>query len=603
MRRFLSFGLTALTAVAAASCSSGNDSDVELTPDGGGTDDSGSAPDFGIDPDSGLSGVKQISITPANPVVKIDLTTGTPVAGTVTFKATELVGTEQVDVTDKTTFALDDTTLGSFAGATFTSTTALPTGVLGKSTVVRGEPGKGVANVTVIALRVSGDKKDFFFVVPYQKDPEPKKDILKFGTNIKQVDVAVLMDTTASMGQEINNLRDALASETGLIPKLKAAIPDVGIAIARFEDFPVAPFGFAGSASEKADVPYELLTEVTTNKSKAQSAVFLLQAWRGGAAPESQYEAQYQLLTGEGFSWTAAVAGSIAAQTPKAGTSGGAHFRAGALPVVVQITDASWFEKSTYDAGTSGALSPHSKAEVVAAYDTLKAKFVGIHSLIEKAGGGMDTPCTNYATTSCDSAQGYKQAVEMAQATGSELDPSAFKGACGAGKCCTGVGGAAEDPVGGKCPLVYRAKPDGTGVDSGIVGAIQAISVGSAFDVTAIPRNDPANVDVDAKPVDAVKFIENIRAMGEGDTASGCAPRTTKDTDGDGVDDTFVGVIVGEPVCFEVNAAKNETVPPAIGKPQFFRAYIDVVGVPGSVKLDSREVLFLVPPMEQVAAK
>src|SRR5690606_11738983 len=136
-------------------------------------------------------------LSPANPVVKIDLTTGTPVAGSVTFTATERVGGAEVDVTDKTTFTVDDTSLGSFAGATFTSTTALPAGVLGKSTVVRGAPGGGLANVTVIALRVSGEKKDFFFTVPYQKDPEPKKDILKFGTNIKQVDVAILMDTTA----------------------------------------------------------------------------------------------------------------------------------------------------------------------------------------------------------------------------------------------------------------------------------------------------------------------------------------------------------------------------------------------------------------------
>jgi len=44
----------------------------------------------------------------------------------------------------------------------------------------------------------------------------------------------------------------------------------------------------------------------------------------------------------------------------------------------------------------------------------------------------------------------------------------------------------------------------------------------------------------------------------------------------------------------------NTTVPP---KPQaqFFNAFIDVLGMPGSVKLDHRVVLFLVPPKDPTA--
>jgi hypothetical protein len=602
MRRILSLGLFA----SLAACSSGGSdptSNVGLNNDASSSDGSsdGFSPDFGSS-DTDLPGFKQISIQPPNAVVKIDLTSGMPVPGTQIYKAIELQGDKEVDVTATTTFTVDDTTLGSFTGSKFTSATALPTGVLGKSTIVRGVPGNGAANVTVIALRVSGDKKDFFFTVPYQKDPDPPKDVLKFGTNIKQVDVGILMDTTASMGQEINNLRDALASSTGLIPKLKLAIPNVGIAVARFDDFPVSPFGYPGSSTEKADVPYELLSPVSTDPAKAQSAVFLLQAWRGGAFPESQYEAQYQLLTGEGLTWTAAVAGSIAVRTPKAGTSGGADFRAGSLPVVVQITDASWFSQDQYSTGTAGKLSPHSHADVVSAYDKIKAKFVGIHSVLEKTGGGLDTPCDNYATASCDSAKGYNQAIKLAQDTGSTLDPSAFKG-CAVGKCCTGIGGAALDPIAGKCPVVYQVKSDGTGVADGIVSAIQAISVGAAFDVTAQKSNDPANLDWTGAPVDATKFILKIRAMGEGDAANGCKARAVKDTDADGVDDTFIAVTVGEPVCFEITPKKNDFVTPAKDAPQFFKAFIDVVGMPGAVKLDRRDVLFLVPPKEQGPAK
>jgi hypothetical protein len=88
--------------------------------------------------------------------------------------------------------------------------------------------------------------------------------------------------------------------------------------------------------------------------------------------------------------------------------------------------------------------------------------------------------------------------------------------------------------------------------------------------------------------------------MAEGDVANGCPAATTKDTDGDTIDDTFVGVKVGTPVCFEVLPKMNTTVKP-LKDAQFFNAFIDVLGMPGSVKLDQRSVLFLVPPTEIIA--
>ncbi|MBL8719583.1 MAG: hypothetical protein JNL79_26580 [Myxococcales bacterium] len=614
MRRSFLSGSALLSTLAMLGCGSNDPPATSLEETGGDAADTG-----GIVIDTGPKDDTNISITtytiePINTVVKIDTASGTPVAGKQAFTVKANDGTTDTDVTDKTTFTLDDATLGSFGPGDkgnnlFTSTTSLPPGVFGKSTTVRASPGSIGAKITVIALRTSGPQKDFFFTVAYKKDPVPLKDILKFGTNIKQVDVGILMDTTASMGGEINNLKDTLsAPTTGIIASLKKAIPSVGVGIGRFDDFPVAPFGYDGTGAK--DVPFELLTPITTTEAKAQSAVALLNPYRGGELPESQYEAQYQFLTGEGFTWTAGAGGKIDPHVPPAGTTGGANFRAGSLPVVVLITDASWFEKTVYDSGTTGKLSPHDKAAVVGAYDKLKAKFVGVHALIEKSGGGAATPCAdawnpssgNYKNGACDSSQGFQQAIAMAQATKSELDPSAFAG-CAAGKCCTGVGGAAIDPIGGKCPLVYTAKTDGTGVDKGIVSAIQAISIGSEFDVTAVPSNDPANaLGDDGKPVDATKFIKNLRAMKEGDAGVGCPAATTKDTNGDGIDDTFVGVKVGTAVCFEVNAATNNTVPPK-DDPQFFNAFIDVLGMPGSVKLDRRDVRFLVPPKDFIAAK
>ncbi|AKU94362.1 hypothetical protein AKJ09_01026 [Labilithrix luteola] len=128
-------------------------------------------------------------------------------------------------------------------------------------------------------------------------------------------------------------------------------------------------------------------------------------------------------------------------------------------------------------------------------------------------------------------------------------------------------------------------------MSSGIVSAIQAISVGSTFDVSAVPSNDPSN----ANGVDATKFIKALRAKDEGDAANGCPAAPAKDTDGDGVKDTFIAVQAGTPVCFEVIPNKNTTVPPT-DVPQFYNAFIDVIGAPGNIQLDRRSVLFLVPP-------
>jgi hypothetical protein len=616
MRASLCFGLFALFASnALAACSNSSDhANEELdggvlpVTDTGGTDSGAIDTNF---PSGDTSGkICFYSIEPANAVVKIDTATAPATPGTVAYKALKNCEGDITDVTAGTTFSLDDPSLGSFAGNTFTSTSSLPADVLGKTSIVRSTPGNGLANVTVIAQKVTGANRDFFFEEPYRKPPTPLNDVLKFGTNIKQVDVAFLQDTSASMGEEIANLKAAISdTASGLIAQLKTAIPSVGIAVAHHEDFPVNPYGFPGSTTETADKPFELFTETTTNVAKAQSAVGLLALNKGGQLPESQYEAMYQLLTGEGLSWTTTAcpttgtapvgcgpAGSIPLHTPKAGTYGGADFRAGSLPVLVEITDSSWFEKDVYVTGTAGKLTPHAKSDVVSAFnDRVKAKFVGVHSRIPNAGGTFETACTDFRNASCDSSQGYQQAIDLAVATNSLVDPSAIPCTPAApGKCCTGAGGTPIDPISGKCPLVFTSKPDGTGVSDGIVKAIQAISVGSAFDVTAIPRNDPANPDgVDAPAA----FIANIRAMDEGYPAEGCPRHEAKDTNGDGVKDTFVGVTVGTPVCFEINVKQNETVEPK-AQVQFFRAFIDVVGLPGSIRLDSRDARFLVPPKD-----
>ena len=86
---------------------------------------------------------------------------------------------------------------------------------------------------------------DFVFIVPYNGTATPAQDTLVFATDIRKADVFVLMDTTGSMGGEINNLKSDLSSV--IIPNIATMITDVWFGVGRFDDYPVSPFGDSAS--------------------------------------------------------------------------------------------------------------------------------------------------------------------------------------------------------------------------------------------------------------------------------------------------------------------------------------------------------------------
>jgi len=499
---------------------------------------------FGGDP------AQNVTLEPKNTTVIIDSATAPTTPGSAAFKVTK----NGADITAGATFTLKDASLGAFNGATFTSVAALPAGVLGKSTTVQVQTDKGQAlgTLTVVQLRKTGPSRDFFFVVPYGEDPNPKNDVLKFSTNIKQADVAFLMDTTGSMSGSINALKSAL--QGSLLAQLQAAIPNVGLAVVDYKDF---------------GDPWVVKVNqvVTTNLGLAQAGVGAMSASGGGDTPEASIAAMQFALTGQAN-------GAIAAHTPSTpGTFGGVDFRTGSVPVVVLITDADWHD------GSGNA----TMATLKTAFAGAKAKFVNVG---DAASGGIFGTPTPPET----------QANALSDATGSNVPAAAFGtvAGCAAGQCCTGNNGAGRAPTGpgGTCRLNFLSQSGG-GVSGGIVKAISAIAVGSTFDVKAAASNDPKNPG----GVDATKFIKALRAMDEGNPTNGCPAAPAKDSDGDGIKDTFLAVKAGTPVCFEVIPAKNGTVAPQLD-PQFFNAFVDVVAVQGNLHLDKRSVLFLVPPKD-----
>jgi predicted small lipoprotein YifL len=144
---------------------------------------------------------------------------------------------------------------------------------------------------------------------------------------VGRADVVFLVDTTASMDQEIDqikaNLRDRLA------PGIRETIPDARLGVAIFADFPVGPCGDPG------DVPFSLVLPVTEDVARVQAAVSSIETAQGRDTPESQVEALYQIATGEGRGTF--VPPSLGC--PRGGF-GYPCFRDDALPVVLLFTDA-----------------------------------------------------------------------------------------------------------------------------------------------------------------------------------------------------------------------------------------------------------------------
>lgn len=118
---------------------------------------------------------------------------------------------------------------------------------------------------------------------------------------------------------------------------------------------------------------------------------------------------------------------------------------------------------------------------------------------------------------------------------------------------------------------------------------VRMISGSTTLDLTIAISAEPNPDDIDT-----TVLIEKVRAMGEGDTKTGCGARTTKDQNGDGVDDMFPAVEPGALVCFEVTARTNDSVKPFCFEPQFLGAFLDLVGLPDKTKIERHRLLFFI---------
>lgn len=445
----------------------------------------------------------------------------------------------------------------------------------------------------------------FWFVLPYQQAPAPVDNVVPLRTQLNQGDVAFIVDTTATMGGEIQNLKTDIAS---IITQLYGSIPDLAVGVAGFDDFPTGNYGVPG-----IDLPFYVSGPtgfVSPSLADNLGAVLALNVHDGGDFAESHVAAMQRALTDGFLLWPG---GQIAPAGAPGATYGSLHFRSGSLPILVAVTDAAFHNGRRTTApgtlhdpysfnGTPPFPTP-TVDDLVATITSKGGRFLGISSSDGVRNGGDP----------------YEDLAYLCDHTESYAPPSAFGGI----SCPTGLGGSLVLPDGpatmldpaGTCRLVFDVTTSGNGVSASVVSGVQAVLKSIHLDLRALATPD-------AGPVDAVdSFIETIavNASGGNDESEPAVPcfalnpvlQLTDIWSGpkgllqvqDAVNETALGIVPTQKICFKVTAKQNDLVPQTTG-PQVFKATLIVKAKNGAAPTEllvgtPKEIAFIVPPSPQ----
>jgi hypothetical protein len=421
---------------------------------------------------------------------------------------------------------------------------------------------------------------DFFVVLPYEGEPVIRT--LRFGTDIRQADVFLLVDMTSSMFGARAHLIEGLIDT--IIPGIEAAIDDVQLGVGALDDYPYRdPHAFAAFGGTP-DLPFYLLREIAPADedlgqwsiradamlcpSDASSgdrgrivgapnarpdileAVEGLPCHNGMDIPESYVPALWSTATGRGLDWPATdwtSAGSVADRAcpsipdelgPRRGYP---CFRHGSLPIVLLVGDAPFHNGPT--GGHPYPFDAPTYDEAVDALTAIGARVISIPALDEPIPFRTDFH-------------------EIATDTGT-VDASG-------------------------APLVFPIGGLGTGLSRAVVDAVAELVGGTPQDVGTITENVTG---VNPDDFDATRFIQSLVPLdGYRDGIPGARPGisyASRDAT------TFYQVIPGTTVDFTVDF-RNDVRPPA-DVAQVFQARIVVVGN-RVARLDERRVFIVVPP-------
>lgn len=424
-----------------------------------------------------------------------------------------------------------------------------------------GVSGTGCGCATMAGCSIP--REHFYVVLPYNGAAVERD--LSFGTSIRVADVFFLTDTTGSMSGTLDRVKSTVSTPgSGLIARIADTIPDAWVGGGQHDDFPFG--GYGGGFDE----PFILAIRMSPPERAAdvQAAFNRMELHGGGDGPESQTEAIYQILTGEGGTWSS---GSTYSMRRYVGdcldTGWGAPcFRDAALPIIVLFTDICAHEgppgeDPSCDPYTGITPAPATWTDTIAQMNRRGAKFVGINA------SGWGAACSTVIGTDGFSPCYYLR--RTAEETGSvDLDGNAL---------------VYDLPEGGASDTAF--------VDT-VIRGIETVATRVPLDIDTGVRDDPT----DAPGVDAARFVKRRQpACRATPPAATCwtAPEGLRHEDAVAFVDesTFFGVIPGTLVDFRITF-QNDFYPGDVNA-QVFVAFIDVRT--GTAILDTRQVFVVVP--------
>jgi hypothetical protein len=301
-------------------------------------------------------------------------------------------------------------------------------------------------------------------------------------------------------------------------------------------------------------------------------------------APESGWEALYQIATGVGWATFTDSNGTVYAPlvspfvpTP-AGPIGGAGFRKNALPIVMHVSDAPNHTPADYAPFFAGAASA---STATAALTGIGARVITANSW--SAGMGTDP---------------QPELVALANATGASVPACAWSfnpdgtaatrpPGCGETQCCTGISGVGVPMTGGTCPLSLRLNDTGAGLSQGTVETLRRLVSFSALGVRVVAREDPARPG-------GLCLLRNVRPLSATTPVPGCTPSPTVfDPDPTLLgNEGFNDVTPGSALTFEVTGA-NDCIQEG-AQERTFGVFIDLLGDRVAL-LGSHPITLIVP--------
>lgn len=382
----------------------------------------------------------------------------------------------------------------------------------------------------------------FYVVLPYNSQENVQR-TLEFSTIIEAIDVAILVDRSGSMQEEIDNLKGEI--KTKIIDGIRNTLTiNTAFGLAWFQWKP--PYALVEEITENADQVASSvgnLGDANGDDELAQPALFLLAS---GAEFHGTVEA---CVPGFGGCNQTMIADAVydfpkMDCTGQEGSIGGACFRPKSMPIFILITDEAF--KECPKIGSEGAYAscrwsvgePINTPEAVAAMNGIGAKFIGVDSGFDD-NGNLTNDCKDDFTL-------------IAEETGS-LDKN------------------------GQPFISHTANANGSGMSDQIAQAVVSLTTYIDMDVTTGSMSDEQ-----CDGISAAKFVQSSTTV-KAEPADGVSGSDTT---------TFFSVKQGTIVWFDVrfyNDFCKNTAP----VPMQYQALVTVLG--NGSYLSSRLVTVIVP--------